>query len=266
MALLKEQCAFGPRPVGSGAHAKTRDYLVDRMKALADKTYVQDFTYRTMPLTNVVGVFNPSATRRVMLCAHWDTRPRADMEIDPAKAARPILGANDGASGVAVLLEMARCLKAKPPKVGVVLVLLDGEDFGNFERDEGVFLGSRRFARAPSEFGHLDYGILLDMIGDANLEIPREGNSEQLAGKVNDKVYAAAKALGHGAIFTDQVKFTISDDHMPLNRAGIPTIDLIDFDYGPWHTLDDTPDKCSAKSLSVVGDVLLSVLYSEGLR
>lgn len=262
-AALKAQCEFGPRPVGSEAHRKTRDWLVAEMKKLADETTTQDFTYKGMPLTNVIGIFNPTAKRRVLLCAHWDTRPTADQELDPAKRRKPILGANDGASGVAVLLEIGRLLKQKPPSVGVVVVFLDGEDYGSFERDEGVFLGSRHFAKNSIKQWRCEYGILLDMVGDRNLDIYREEASQNYAPGVNQKVFAAARRLGYGKNIIDDLKTSVVDDHIPLNQAGLPTIDLIDFNYGPWHTLDDTPDKCSAESLKIVGDTLLEVIYTE---
>lgn len=264
-SLIEKQCEFGPRPVGSAPHKKTRDWLVAEMEKLADKTIAQDFTYRGMPLTNVIGIFNPEAKRQVLLCAHWDTRPVADMEIDPAKKRQPILGANDGGSGVAVLLELARNFKEQKPDVGVVIVLFDGEDYGNFERDEGVFLGSKHYARNLAGTKP-EFGILLDMVGDKDLRIPREGYSEQYAPGTNAKVFRIARELGYASIFVDELGQHIQDDHLPLNRARIPTIDLIDFDYGAWHTLDDKPDQCSAKSLEVVGNVIAELVYRESAR
>jgi len=262
-ALLKRQCDFGPRPVGSQAHQRARDFLLEEMRRHADRATTQDFAYRGMPLTNVIGLFNESAQRRVLLCAHWDTRPRADQEIDPARQKQPIPGANDGASGVAVLLELARIFKERRPAVGVVIVLFDGEDYGDFQRDEGVFLGSRHFARNCKEF-RAEYGILLDMVGDRDLDIYREGYSDQYATSINRKVFAMARELGFGRHIIDEPRYTVQDDHIPLNTiARIPTIDLIDFNYGPWHTLDDTPDKCSPRSLQMVGSTIAEVVRRE---
>ncbi len=261
--ILVKQCDFGPRPVGSEAHQKTRDYLVAEMGKYADRTAWQDFTYKKMPLTNVIGVFNPGAKRSVLLCTHWDTRPRADQEVDRAKKKMPILGASDGASGGAVLLELARIFKQQKPEIGVILVLLDGEDYGDFELDEGVFLGSRYFARNHQGYNP-EYGILLDMVGDKDLDIYREGNSDRMAPGTNTKVFTIAKELGYGKYIIDHLKHTIVDDHISLTTLGrIPTIDLIDFDYAPWHTLDDTPANCSAKSLAIVGNTLAEVIYRE---
>jgi len=261
-ALLKKQCDFGPRPVGSEAHRKTRDYLLEEMRKYADKTSTQDFTYRGMPLSNIVGVFNPEAKKQILLCAHWDTRPRADMEIDDVKRKQPIIGASDGASGVAVLLELARMFKQQKPDVGVVVVLLDGEDYGFFERDEGVLLGAKYLARNHKEF-NFTYGILLDMVGDKDLDIYRETNSQRYAHEANDKFFKAAADLGFGKFIIDDEKTNVTDDHMPLNIAGIRTIDIIDFNYKHWHTLDDTADKCSADSLKKVGETTAEVVYRE---
>jgi glutaminyl-peptide cyclotransferase len=263
--ILLKQCEFGPRPVGTEAHDKTRDYMLTEMQKYADKAVGQDFHYRGMVLTNVIGVFNPDAPRQVLLSAHWDTRPRADMELDPDKKRKPILGANDGASGVAVLLELARNFKEKKPEVGVVIVLFDGEDYGDFDRDEGVFLGSRHFARNHKGYKP-EFGINIDMIGDKDLNVYREINSQNYAPGTNNKVFSIAKELGYRNSVIDKLQTNVTDDHIPLNQAGIPTIDLIDFDYGPWHTLDDTPDKCSAKSLGIIGNLLAEVVYREKAR
>jgi glutaminyl-peptide cyclotransferase len=261
--LLVKQCDFGPRPVGTQAHKLTREFLMEEMGKYADKTVGQDFQYKGLPLTNVIGVFNPHAKRSVLLCTHWDTRPRADQEIDPKKKVKPILGASDGASGTAVLLELARIFKQQKPEVGVVLVLLDGEDFGDFIKDEGVFLGSRHFARNHDGYNP-EFGVLLDMVGDKNLNILREKNSQRFAPGTNTKIFELARQLGFGKQIIDREGYEITDDHIPLSMEGrIPTIDLIDFDYGPWHTLDDTPDKCSAQSLATVGKLLAELIYRE---
>lgn len=264
-ALLEKQCSFGPRPVGSEAHRKTRDFLLEEMKKYADTTVAQDFTYKDLPLTNIIGVFNPKAKRSVLLCAHWDTRPRADQEIDADKQKKPILGANDGASGVAILLEIARNFKEKSPEVGVIIVLLDGEDYGFFDgspdHGDGVLLGAKHFAKTYRTQGYNpDFGILLDMVGDKDLGIPMEDNSPI---GTNEKVFRIAREIGYEKYFLSDKHQTITDDHLPLIRAGIRCIDLIDFDYAAWHTLDDTPDKCSAESLGIVGNVVAEVVYRE---
>ncbi len=263
MELLKAQCDFGPRVPGTAAHRRGREWMTAELKKTAHEVIVQEFRYRQFTLANIVGRFNTRARRQVLLCAHWDSRPTADMEIVEAKRRMPIPGANDGASGVAVLLQLARMFREKPPSIGVIIVLLDGEDYGDFVRDEGVFLGSRYFAANMRKFATPEYGILLDMVGDRDLRIYREAISERRARRINSLVFSTARELGYGRTFVDQVGEAITDDHIPINDAGVPCIDLIDFDYGPWHTLDDTPDKCSAESLRIVGEVIAEVVYRE---
>jgi Zn-dependent M28 family amino/carboxypeptidase len=211
-------------------------------------------------MTNVIAQFNPTAKKQVLLCAHWDSRPTADMETDAAKKRQPIPGANDGASGVAVLLELARQFALKPPPVGVQIVLFDGEDYG--PDNDHMYLGARYYAKRPAR-PRPAYAILIDMIGDKDLQLWREQNSEINAPEINDRVWNAAEAVGATAAFQPGVKFTITDDHLPLQEAGFKAIDLIDFDYGPWHTLDDTPEHCSPASLKIIGDVLAKVVYDE---
>lgn len=294
---LKKQCDFGPRYLGTKAHEELRDYLVKEMKKYADETITQEFKYRGMPVTNVVGVFYPAGAKQpakspVLLMAHWDTRPIADgpystalrqgaFEYGPKGWNRlaPILGANDGASGVAVLLELARLFKEKHPPVGVLLLLDDGEDYGDFRANngdgEGVVLGAIYFAKHFQDnkvFGKPAYGILLDMIGGKNLILPREEASQQYAASANDKVFGVAQSLGYDMTFRANETQSVDDDHIPLNRAGIPTIDLIcplpmgsyeTTGYRYWHTLEDTADKCSAESLKMVGETMAEVLYRE---
>ncbi len=267
--MLKRQCEFGPRPSGSEAARKTRAFLLAELSRYADQVETQEFTYRDrvysnreISLSNIIGIFNPEAKRRVLLCAHWDTRPVADMEIDADKRRRPILGANDGASGVAVLLELARLFKQQKPQIGVVMVFLDGEDYGDWDRMEGVLLGAKHFARNMKKY-RLEYGILLDMIGDKNLQVYREVNSERYAPRVNDRVFRIARELGFEKNVIDQLKTEVIDDHIPINEAGLPTIDLIDFDYAYWHTLEDTVDKCSPQSLAIIGSLVAETVYRE---
>jgi hypothetical protein len=263
---LKAQCGLGARVPGTEAHGKCRDFLVNELKKSAERVITQDFTFGRLPLSNVIGFFNEGASRQVLLCAHWDSRPFADEEVNPAKRRQPVMGANDGASGVAVLLELARMFKSKAPDVGIVIALFDGEDYGDFQRDWGVFLGSRYFAKRMKSLCSPTYGILLDMVGDRDLAIYREGTSEQRARRINDLVFGIARELGHAKHFVDQVRYTITDDHVAVNDAGVPCIDLIDFDYAHWHTVDDTPDKCSAESLKIVGETIAEVVYRETIR
>lgn len=266
--LLVKQCSFGSRNPGSVAHRQALDFLTSEMKAWADTVEMDAFTYRdpkvdtTVALTNVKGTFKAGAAERILLCAHWDSRPYADQETDPNKRNQPIPGANDGASGVAVLLEVARVLKQIPPAKGVDIVLFDGEDYGRGLNSDvsDYFLGARRFAAVNKGKYAPRMGILLDMIGDKNLTIYYEGYSYAKYPDHVTRVWRAAADLGYIQFIGDR-KYFVQDDHIPLMDAGIPCIDLIDFDYPWWHTTGDTPDKCSPFSLKAVGDVVLKVVY-----
>lgn len=269
---LKKQVEFGPRVPGTDAHAKTADYLENTLKPFADEVRQDKFTTsangKSIEFRNIYAAFNKDATDWILLCAHWDTRPIADEEIDKAKASQPIDGANDGASGVAVLLETAKLLYGKNPNVGVFIALFDGEDYGPTITD--MFIGAEHFARNLKTSAVVNgkqikfrYGILLDMIGDKNLDIYKEQRSVIAAPEIVDKVWKAASDLGYSKTFIGSVKHDISDDHLPLIAAGIKTIDIIDFDYAYWHTLDDTVDKCSPTSLEKVGRTIIKVVYDE---
>ncbi len=262
---LVKQCDFGPRAIGMESHASTRDYLATELRKTTRSVELQTFQHkyggRTYELSNVIAKFGASDKPGILLCAHWDTRPTADQELDRVDQKKPILGANDGASGVAVLLELARMFSENPPAVPVTIVLLDGEDFGQTESE--MFLGARYFAGSIKDKSEYKYGILLDMIGDKDLQIYREANSQRSAESIVDKVWNSARKLGYAAAFKDSVKYTIGDDHLSLIDAGVPCIDVIDFDYAYWHTLDDTVNKCSAESLKIVGETIGQVVYSE---
>lgn len=199
-----------------------------------------------------------------MLCAHWDSRPRAENDPDSVKGRLPIIGANDGASGVAVLLEIARCLKEKSPAIGVDIVLFDGEDWGISGREDGWFLGSKYFAANLGAY-RPRLAILLDMVGDADLKIPREAISQQYAGHINDFIWKIARE-NNSTVFVDSVGKGILDDHVPLLSRGIRAINIIDFNYPYWHTQQDTPDKCAPASLAAVGNVLWAALQSKEIE
>ncbi len=260
-AHLLKQCAFGPRTSGTEAHRLCRDWLLEEVKNACGNSRLQPFSHRwsqsgkTINMWNVIGDQNwKDATTRVVVLAHWDTRPTADMEYDYKNQKKPILGANDGASGVAVLLELMRVTKDKLPKdLGVMYLLVDGEDLGP-NLDE-MFLGAAYFSKNPGALKP-DYGILIDMIGDKNLSIPMEPNSDDWASPLLKAFYQNASKAGLGKWFPQTWGTRIEDDHIPMNQNGIPTIDLIDFTYDAWHTLADTPDKCSPDSLEHVGAAL----------
>jgi len=259
---LKKQCAFGPRPPGSTAHKKTRDYLASELKKYANSVTLQDFTYKDggkeIKLTNIIAIFGPDVKKKVLLCAHWDTRPFADKDPDKNKRHLPIIGANDGASGVAVLLELARAFHKEKPPVRIIMVLFDGEDYG--KTTETMFLGSRYFAQNIRPEWTPEYGILLDMVGDKDLDVYIEQNSLEYAPEVVKEVWKLAGELKLKGIY-NKVGYNIMDDHIPLIEKGIPCIDIIDFNYPYWHTLADTPDKCSPNSLGIIGRLLIELIY-----
>ncbi len=267
--LLLAQTNFGPRNPGSSGHAKCLIFLESELRKYTPNVTLQRFSQKgyneTLSLTNVFAQFNPGAAKRILLLAHWDSRPRAEEDSDPAARNRPIIGANDGASGVAVLLEMARLFKENPPPIGVDILLTDGEDYGDSRKDGNTdlyFLGARHFARTKAPDYLPQFGILLDMVGDRDLQIPLEQNSMQFAPQVMELVWNAAEEV-RSTQFIRIPGEAISDDHLPLNEVGIPTIDIIDFQYPYWHTQQDTPDKCSSESLEAVGKVLALVIYTK---
>jgi hypothetical protein len=268
LAYIRTQLDFGPRIPGTEGHTRMAAWLDSLLRTRADTVIVQSWDHvaqdgRTLPLRNLIARFNPAATTRILFLAHWDTRPRADA-AGSSDTTAPVPGANDGASGVAVLLGMADALKAVPPAVGVDLLFVDGEDYGDFGADKDVLLGSRYYAKNPLPGPRPRFAILFDMVGDAMLQIRQEGYSLTGAPDVVDMVWKAAERLGYQTTFLNEPMTGMTDDHIPLQGIGIPAIDIIDFEYGPsnsyHHTPEDTFDKVSARSLKVVGDVAMAVV------
>ena len=259
--ILKKQCEFGPRPPGSPAHRETQNYLFTELEKYANSVVLQPHQYTAngvaLQLNNIIAEFGTPSGETLLLAAHWDTRPIADHDPKPENRDKPILGANDGASGVAVLLEIARVLKHKPPPRRIIIVLFDGEDYGRSIDD--MFIGSRFFAQNLGKWKP-DYGILLDMIGDKDLSIPIERYSWNANPEFAKLIWNRAAALGL-APFQQRIGAAILDDHVPLIKVGIPMVNIIDFTYPYWHTLEDTVDKCSPKSLEVVATLVISIIY-----
>lgn len=262
---LLTQCAFGPRVPGTPNHVKCRDYIKESSEKYCDSVQLQPFTHNwthdgsKRPMWNILASQGwETAKVRVALFAHWDTRPFASQESSPQKQAMPILGANDGASGVAVLLELMKSMKGvRPADLGIMYVFVDGEDLG--PELEEMFLGATYFgANLPEQ--KPNYGILLDMIGDKDLRVPMEPNSFRTARPLLAAFYRHAQSIGMSKTFPADWGPEILDDHLSISKAGVPTIDLIDFDYEPWHTLEDTPKNCSTESLGKVGRMLFSWL------
>jgi Zn-dependent M28 family amino/carboxypeptidase len=217
-------------------------------------------------LTNLLARYRPGASRRVLFLTHWDTRPRADQSPDPGRRGDPVPGANDGASGTAVLLHLAELLSASPAPAGVDLLFVDGEDYGPGADD--MLFGSRHFARSIEGGGPWTYALLLDMVGDRDPSFPVEAYSAERASQVVQRVWSVAADLGYGSFFPLRVGPRVLDDHLPLNDAGVPTVDLIDFEYGPgnrfWHTTQDDLTNVSSATLEMVGEVVAELAYRGG--
>ena len=275
---VTKQVAIGPRNPGSpGAKAAIAFYM-EELGKYADHVQEQKFTHtgyenRTYNLSNIIASFNPDAGVRILLCAHWDTRPRADWDPDSSKQDMPILGANDGGSGVGVLLELARIFKEHPLPIGVDIVLFDGEDYGDnaIDRTAQYFLGARHFSSNLPQGYRPAFGILLDLVGDKNAEFPKEAISRQYAEPYVDALWQVALKMGLNS-FKQRNGPRIEDDHLILNeQAGIPTLDIIDTDLvghrtsDPrrkyWHTHKDDMSNIGAGTLEEVGRLVVYTVY-----
>jgi glutaminyl-peptide cyclotransferase len=264
---IQTQVNFGPRIPGTEAHRHMAQWLDSLLRQQSDTLIVQAWKHvtgkgDTLQLTNYIARFNPRAEKRILLLAHWDSRPLADGPLSP-DSTKPVIGANDGGSGVALLLGVADVLKRAPPTIGVDLLFVDGEDYGDFTNSPNdVLIGSRYYAAHPVG-GIPLYAVLFDLIADKDLQIYEEGNSLVGAPEVVELVWDTAKDLGYAGYFIGSPRHTLIDDHLELQKAGIRAIDVVDFDYPSWHTPFDTIDKVSASSLQVVGDVALALVRRE---
>ncbi len=265
---LETQVAFGPRIPGSAGHAQQLEWLETELGALADTVFLDPFEHVTgegheLDLTNVIARFGPADGSRLILLTHWDTRPKADQSSEAEDRDLPVPGANDGASGTAVLLELARMFKEQPPPGGVELLFSDGEDYGPSTSD--MFLGARHYVEGIGRENPPAYGILLDMVGDADPSFPIEAYSMEGAGQVVQRVWGIAADLGYRRFFPMDKTSRVVDEHIQFIDAGIPVADIIDFEYGParafWHTPRDLPENTSAQTLFIVGDVVAEVVY-----
>lgn len=288
MAMLKTQTDFGPRVPGSDAHSKCVDFITSRLKNLGADVVLQEATVTNpingepVPIRNIQATFNPSGTSRVMLLAHYDSRPWADEDPTPANRVKPIDGANDGASGVAVMLEIARLISERQPTVGVDLLFVDAEDGGLSAPDGSAYeeavryerswcLGSRYWAEnMPGDRVRPRYAILLDMVGGKDAVFYREAFSHANARPVVHKVWDKARKLGYGDRFRNEIGGAINDDHLPLLNAGIPAIDIIEIGNQrtggfnqTWHTLNDNYENIDPSTIEMVGRILTDIIYSE---
>lgn len=255
-SYLEKQMEFGYRIPGSPAHKKCENYIISRLKTTADTVYVQSFEINKVKFCNIIAEIHSNGKKTLLLGAHYDTRPFCDKDPDTAYRDSALPGANDGASGVAVLLELAKILGKKKPHLNIKFVFFDGEDFGKTEYSS--FIGSRYFASTLIQ--KPDFAIIVDMVGDRNLNIYKEGFSEKFSKEFNDRAFEMFNKL-YPKNFIDSVKFYIDDDHIPLIKKGVNAIDIIDFDYPFWHTHLDTKDKCAPKSLAITGRAIEKLIY-----
>jgi len=287
-AFVKAQCNFGPRSMNTQGHEQCKQWIIDRFQQLGCSVTTQQADLKgydgtTLHATNIIASINPDITTRILLCAHWDSRPWADNDPDSANWRKPILAANDAASGVAVMLEIARVImphlaETKIP-LGIDFVCFDAEDWGTPQwanvADEGNTwaLGAQYFANnLPNGYKDWRYGILLDMVGGQGSRFYREGISMQYAPEVVKKVWRAARQAGFGSFFPKSDGGMITDDHVPLNQiANIPVIDIIPYypdcqqsSFGPtWHTIADDPQHIDPQTLRAVGQTVIQVIFTE---
>jgi Zn-dependent M28 family amino/carboxypeptidase len=284
LAYVKAQCDFGPRTPGTKAHTECASWLEYTLNRFTPHVQVQDFKARVYngdvyQGRNIVASFKPESRSRVMLCAHWDSRPYADHDPDPSKHFQPIEGANDGASGVGVILEIARMLSKQPADIGVDIVFFDLEDFGPPQDDqkegknEHWGLGSQYWSHNPHVPNYrARFAILLDMVGAPDALFRQEGFSMYFAPDKVKKVWDIAHSLGYQQYFLNEMGGYINDDHYFINDIrNLPAIDIIHLDpnssngsfFEYWHTTGDTFDKIDKDMLGVVGRVVAAVVYYE---
>lgn len=270
---VKRQVVFGPRVPGSKAHAECGDWLAAQLRSAGAQVTEQTATLTAfdgtrIPMRNILGRINPDGERRILLFAHWDTRPWADNDPDESKHATPIDGANDGASGTAVLLELARVLADLKGDTGVDILLCDAEDWGTENNDESWAMGARYFAQHLPEPGYMpEAAILVDMVGAPDATFMREFFSERSNPALADEIWSIGKRLGHGDLFINKIGSAVNDDHVEMIKAGIPAIDIIDYREGSgffpgWHTTADNLDAISPSTLGAVGAVLETYVTS----
>ena len=268
---LLDQCSYGPRNPGSEGHQEFSKYLEEYLSSLSKSVIIQEFSYTEHLTTkkrkgkNLIAQFNLESEERLLLGAHWDTRSLSDEDPDEEKRSLPVLGANDGASGTAVLMELASIFSKNNPPIGIDIVFFDAEDVGINGKPYTFAMGSEYFSKnLPIE--KPNFAIIVDMVGDKSLKIPIERFSYQVNPEMVKEIWSLANDLGLSA-FEYRVGYEIYDDHVPLwENAQIPAIDIIDFDYpnlfyNYWHTQNDIPENCSPQSLYQVGTLLLNYIY-----
>lgn len=278
------QVEMGPRVPGSVGHARCLDYITGTFRRYGADTVVEQaftaeaHTGEVLGLTNVVARYNAAAPRRILIGAHWDTRPWGDMDETREGRSTPIPGANDGGSGVGVILEIARVLQHMPPAIGVDLVLFDGEDYGrssSWSNDEETWCLGSQYWKSNNGYGgkdaRPDYAVVLDMVGGKGARFHKEVSSDIHASEVVDRVWDMARSSGYGDTFVNSAGGHIIDDHLSINRAGIPAIVVIESlnqktnSFNPtWHTHQDDLSAIDRKSLKAVGQTMVNLIYEEG--
>lgn len=285
-AFCQAQCDFGPRTMNSEAHKRCGEWIAAKFRSYGltvteQKADLKGYDGTMLHSTNIIASFRPELTTRILVCAHWDSRPWADNDPDSTNWRKPVMAANDGASGVAVMLEIARLLKshADSIKVGVDFVCFDAEDWGTPQWSDQAddastwALGADYWSHNPHKAGYeARFGILLDMVGGQGASFYQEGVSKQYAPGIVDKVWAAARTVGYGSYFPTEDGGMITDDHVPVNQiAKIPTIDIIPYypdcqqsSFGPtWHTISDDMNHIDRSTLQAVGQTVIQVLFAE---
>lgn len=281
---IQDQVDFGPRVPNTNAHIEGGKYIALKLEEFGAKVtnqYADLIAYNGTILKsrNIIGSFKPDSKKRIALFAHWDTRPWADNDPDKSNHYKPVLGANDGASGVGVLLEIARQINMESPELGIDIIMLDSEDYGEHRqesssgKEEAWGLGSQYWSRYPHiEKYNARFGILLDMVGGKDATFYKEGYSEQFAPHINKKVWKTAKDLGYSKYFINERTGSVTDDHLFVNRiARIPTIDIVPnimnaqrSSFGDfWHTVNDDMSNISKETLKAVGQTVMNVIYNE---
>lgn len=271
---LAKQVDFGYRIPNTKEHKECGKYLVSTLERFADTVITQDVVLRAYNGTNlesrnIIASWNPESKNRIMLCAHWDTRPVCDEDANAENHKKPVLGANDGASGVAVLMELARQFSIKMPTVAVDIVLFDSEDYGHSDYHNSYCLGSQHWALNPHVAKYnARFGILLDMVGGKDARFSKDLISSFYANKVLEDVWKTASEMGYGSLFVNEVGGSLIDDHYYVNKMiGIPCIDIIDYtnDEGfppTWHTVNDNLENIDKNVLNAVGNVLVNYIYN----
>lgn len=281
-AFCQQQCDFGPRTMNSEAHELCGQWIVGKFQSYGIKVTEQRATLKGFDGTplqgnNIIAQYQPDLKQRIMICAHWDSRPWADNDPDEANRTQPVMAANDGASGVGVMLEIARLLQADTCSlpIGVDFVCFDAEDWGSHDDNDSWALGAQHWAKSftlhPSPFTYR-YGILLDMVGGQGARFYQEAYSKYYANNVVKRVWKSAAVAGYSSYFPQEDGGGVTDDHVPVNEvAGIPCIDIINYypnceqsSFGPtWHTIHDDMEHLDRNTLKAVGQTLIQVLYTE---